>query len=128
MLSHVTIGTDDLQRAKAFYDAVMATLGIGCILHEPEDGLAGYAEGPEATPQVIVLRPIDGRPASVGNGGTVAFVAPDRATVRAFQATALANGSRCEGLRPHYHPDYHGAYARDLDGHKIAGVCHLPAD
>lgn len=129
MLSHVTIGTADLGRAKAFYDRVTATLGIGCIADEPEHGLAGYAVGPETTTQLYLMRPIDGRPAAVGNGQTVAFLAPDRATVRAFHAAALAAGGTCEGppgLRPHYHADYYGAYVRDLDGHKIACVCHLP--
>jgi catechol 2,3-dioxygenase-like lactoylglutathione lyase family enzyme len=129
MLSHVTIGTNDLERAKAFYDAVIATLGIGCIANEPEHGLVGYAQAPNAVPQVYLVRPIDGRAASPGNGQTFAFVAPDRATVRAFHAAALAAGGSCEGppgLRPHYHPDYYGAYLRDLDGHKIACVCHQP--
>jgi len=129
MLSHVTIGTNDLERAKAFYDAVIATLGIDCIAHEPDHGLVGYAEGPETVPQIYLTRPIDSRPASVGNGQTFAFVAPDRATVRAFHAAALAAGGTCEGppgLRPHYHPDFYGAYLRDPDGHKIACVCHLP--
>lgn len=129
MLSHVTIGTADLPQAKAFYDAVTAVLGIGCIADEVEHGLVGYAASPEATPQFYLMRPIDGRPAGVGNGQTFAFLAPDRATVRAFHAAALAAGGTCEGppgLRPHYHPDYYGAYVRDLDGHKIACVCHLP--
>jgi catechol 2,3-dioxygenase-like lactoylglutathione lyase family enzyme len=129
MLGHVTIGTNHLERAKAFYDVVIATLGIGCIAHEPEHGLVGYAVGPETVPQVYLIRPIDGRPANPGNGQTFAFVAPDRSTVRAFHAAALAAGGSCEGppgLRPHYHPDFYGAYLRDLDGHKIACVCHLP--
>jgi catechol 2,3-dioxygenase-like lactoylglutathione lyase family enzyme len=129
MLSHVTIGTADLARAKAFYDRVIATLGIGCIADEPAHGLVGYAEGPATVPQFYLVRPIDGRPAAVGNGQTIAFVAPDRATVWTFHAAALAAGGSCAGppgLRPHYHADYYGAYVRDLDGHKIACVCHLP--
>ena len=128
MLSHVTIGTNDLARAKAFYERVIGTLGIGCIADEPEHGLAGYAKTLESTPQVYLTRPVDGRPATVGNGQTVAFVAKDRATVRAFHAAALAAGGTCEGppgLRPHYHAHYYGAYLRDLNGHKIACACHL---
>lgn len=131
MLSHVTIGTNDLARAGQFYDRVTATLGIGRVADEPANGLIGYAESPESTPQVYLMRPIDGRPATVGNGQTFAFLAKDRATVRAFHAAALAAGGVCEGppgLRPHYHPDYYGAYVRDLDGHKIACVCHLPEE
>jgi catechol 2,3-dioxygenase-like lactoylglutathione lyase family enzyme len=131
LLSHITIGTNDLDRAKAFYDAVIGTLGIGCVVHEPEHGLVGYAVTPVSTPQVYLTRPLDRRPASVGNGQTFAFVADDRATVRAFHAAALAAGGTCEGppgLRPHYHPNYYGAYLRDLDGHKIACACHRSED
>jgi catechol 2,3-dioxygenase-like lactoylglutathione lyase family enzyme len=129
MLSHVTIGVADLARAKAFYDPLMTLLGVRCIAHEPEQGFVGYAVEPEAVPQLYLMRPIDGRPAAVGNGQTFAFVAPDRPTVDRFHATALAQGGRDDGapgLRPHYHADYYGAYLRDLDGHKICCVCHLP--
>ena len=97
MLSHVTIGTNDLARAKAFYDPVIATLGIGCIADEPAHGLVGYATGPEVTPHVYLVRPIDGRRAAPGNGQPVAFVAQDHATVRAFHAAALAAGGTCSG-------------------------------
>lgn len=129
MLSHVTIGTNDLARAKAFYDRITAELHIPCIADEQANGLVGYAAGPETTPQVFLMRPIDGRPATIGNGQTFAFLARDRATVRAFHAAALAAGGTCDGppgLRPHYHPDYYGAYVRDPEGHKLACVCHLP--
>ncbi|TVR82747.1 MAG: VOC family protein [Rhodospirillales bacterium] len=127
MLSHVTIGVADLGRAKAFYDRVIATLGIGCVVDEPDHGLVGYAESPTAAPQFYLIRPIDGQPAGVGNGQTFAFLAQDHATVDRFHAEGLAAGGRDEGapgLRPHYHPNYYGAYLRDLDGHKIACVCH----
>ncbi len=106
---------------------MIATLGLGCIVDEPEHGLAGYAETPVATPQFYLMRPIDGRPASVGNGQTFAFEARDRATVHRFHETALANGATDEGapgLRPAQPSNYYGAYMRDLDGHKICCVCH----
>lgn len=131
MLSHVTIGTNDLGRAKAFYDRIMAVLHIPCIADEQLNGLVGYAKSRETTPQLYLMRPIDGRPAAVGNGQTFAFLAQDRATVRAFHAAALAAGGTCAGppgLRAHYHPDYYGAYVRDPDGHKLACACHLPED
>ncbi|TVQ32463.1 MAG: VOC family protein [Geminicoccaceae bacterium] len=129
MLSHVTIGVGDLGRARAFYDALMQVLGIGRIVDEPEHGLVGYGHGPQAAPQFYLCRPLDGQPPSVGNGQTFAFLANDRTTVDRFHARALAAGGRCEGapgLRPHYHPDYYGTYVRDLDGHKLCCVCHLP--
>lgn len=92
MLSHVTIGTADLARAKAFYDALIGALGIGCIVHEPEHRLVGYAEAPESTPQVYLTIPIDGWPASVGNGQTFAFLAKDRAAVRALLRGGVGRG------------------------------------
>ncbi|MBY0339018.1 MAG: VOC family protein [Acetobacteraceae bacterium] len=128
MLSHVTLGTDDVARAGRFYDAVLAPLGLGRI--ESLEGAIGYARGAEATPQFWIMRPFDGGAARAGNGVTIAFEAADRAAVEAFHAAALAAGGRCEGppgLRPHYHPDYYGAYARDPDGNKIACACHRPA-
>ena len=65
----------------------------------------------------------------MGNGVTVAFEAPDRASVDRFHAAGLAQGGTDEGapgLRPHYHPDYYGAYLRDPDGNKLCCVCHRP--
>jgi catechol 2,3-dioxygenase-like lactoylglutathione lyase family enzyme len=129
MFSHVTLGTDDLPRAIAFYDAVLGTLGLRRQETDLEHGLAGWFVAPEASPNFWLLRPIDGRPASVGNGVTIAFEAPDRATVDHFHATGLAQGATdagAPGLRPHYHPDYYGAYLRDPDGNKICCVCHRP--
>jgi catechol 2,3-dioxygenase-like lactoylglutathione lyase family enzyme len=129
MFSHVTLGTNDLPRAIAFYDRILALLGIARQESDLEKGHAGYAAAPETTPQIWLMRPIDGRLARVGNGVTVAFEAPDRATVDAVHAAILAAGGRDEGgpgLRPHYHADYYGAYARDLDGNKLCCVCHRP--
>jgi catechol 2,3-dioxygenase-like lactoylglutathione lyase family enzyme len=129
MLSHVTIGTTDLPRAMAFYDRVLGLLGIRRMETDMQHGLVGYFTAPETTPNFWVMRPLDGRPASVGNGVTVAFQAGDRATVDAVHAAMLAAGGTDEGapgLRPHYHADYYGAYARDPDGNKICCVCHLP--
>jgi len=78
-----------------------------------------------------VVRPLDGAAAGAGNGVTVAFAAPTRAAVDAFHAAALAAGASDEGapgLRPHYHPNYYGAYVRDPDGNKLCAVCHSPPD
>jgi catechol 2,3-dioxygenase-like lactoylglutathione lyase family enzyme len=129
MFSHVTVGTADLARAVAFYDAVLPLLGLRRHEFDEEAGLAGWAIDPAGTPQFFVIRPIDGRPANSGNGVTVAFEASDRALVRKFHEAALAAGATDEGapgLRPHYHPDYFGAYCRDLDGNKLCCVCHAP--
>lgn len=125
MFSHVTLGTNDFDRATAFYDAVFATLGIGRFYCK--EGHAGYGE--ERGDQTWIMHPFDGGPATVGNGTHVAFLAPDRAAVRAFHEAALAHGGSDEGgpgLRPHYHRNYYAAYVRDPDGNKLQAVCHKP--
>jgi hypothetical protein len=84
--------------------------------------------GPEVTPQVYLVRPIDGRPAAPATARPSPS-SPGPGHRARLSCAALAAGGTCEGppgLRPHYHPDYYGAYVRDLDGHKIACVCHLP--
>ncbi len=130
MYSHVTLGTNDIRRAVPFYDAILKDLGIARQESDLDKGYAGYALAPETTPQFWVMLPLNGEPATVGNGVTIAFEAPDRPAVDRFHATALAHGGTNEGppgLRPHYHPDYYGAYVRDPDGNKLCCVCHRPA-
>ncbi|MEO3475243.1 VOC family protein [Roseomonas sp. CAU 1739] len=129
MFSHVTLGTNDIARAIAFYDALLADLGLQRIEYSEEHGFAGWAAASETTPQFFLTRPFDRRAATVGNGVTIAFEAKDRASVDRFHATALAQGGTDEGapgLRPHYHADYYGAYLRDPDGNKLCCVCHRP--
>ncbi len=130
MLSHVTLGTRDLARAIGFYGPLLSLLGLHQVAAEPDAGVVGYGKAAEETPHIYVMRPFDGAPATPGNGVTTAFEAPDRATVDEFHRLALELGGRCEGppgLRPHYHPDYYGAYLRDPDGNKLCCVCHRPA-
>lgn len=131
MLSHVTVGTNDLARAIGFYDRVLAPLGLCRMDTDLAQGWAGYALPGEAARPFWVLLPFDGQPATVGNGVTVAFEAEDRATVNAVHAAAMAAGGQDEGgpgLRPHYHAGFYSAYMRDLDGNKLCCVCHHPPD
>lgn len=123
MFSHITLGTNDWPRAKAFYQAIMAALHIPQFM-ETEEG-AAYGELTGA--KLFVGPAYDGKPTSVGNGTHVAFVAKTRVEVDTFYAAAMENGGIDEGapgLRPHYHPNYYGAYVRDLDGNKLQAVCH----
>jgi catechol 2,3-dioxygenase-like lactoylglutathione lyase family enzyme len=127
MYSHVTLGTNDFARAQAFYDAVLPLIGLKRFFENAGFGALGYSSNPPRPPQFWVLRPIDGQPASAGNGVTVAFEVQDRAQVDAFHAAALAAGAKDEGkpgLRPHYHRNYYGAYVRDPEGNKLCVVCH----
>lgn len=100
MLSHVSLGTNDAARAAAFYDPVLATLGIR-KLHE-RDGSIDYGT---SIMFFSLEKPADGQPASVGNGVHVAFQAETRAIVYDFYKTALANSGSdagAPGLRPEY--------------------------
>lgn len=118
MLSGVCVGTNDLEAAGRFYDAVLATIGMRCVFVEPRE--RGYA-GPDGRVTFFVLTPFHDRMATFGNGTQVMFHAPDAAAVKAFHATALAFGGTDEGAPGprDYHPDYFGAYIRDPDGNKL---------
>jgi catechol 2,3-dioxygenase-like lactoylglutathione lyase family enzyme len=125
VLSHITVGVSDIDRSTAFYDVVLGELGIA--RGKTGDGFAGWGSGHEGG--FFITLPLDRKPASVGNGVSVSFLAPSREAVDRFHAKATALGAIDEGkpgLRPHYHANYYAAYLRDLDGNKIAAVCHQP--
>lgn len=117
VISHVSIGSNDFARAVAFYERVMPTLGCTRILEHP--GAVAWGKG---LPEFWVQTPIDGRPATVGNGTHIGFIATDKAMVHAFHQAALAAGAIDEGApgpRPEYGEPYYGCFVRDPDGHKI---------
>lgn len=123
ILSHVSLGTRDMPRAKAFYDAVLATLGIQCLM--AWEGGAGYGR---KFPEFWIQLPHDRGAASVGNGVHVCFNAVSREEVNAFHAAALAAGGTDDGapgLRTEYTPNYYAAFVRDLDGNKIEAVAFV---
>ena len=120
MIHHVSLGIADVARARAFYDPLMALLGFR--LMRLSDKALHYG----ASDIVFSLEtPIDGDPASPGNGVHIAFQAPDRETVRRFHETALRHGGADEGgpgIRANYNDNYYGAFVRDPDGNKIEAV------
>jgi catechol 2,3-dioxygenase-like lactoylglutathione lyase family enzyme len=121
MLDHVTIGVRDVGQSIKFYDQALAPLGIARLYAEGAR-FAGYGIRPKAF-FWIGTRDIS------QTGAHVAFAAADRATVERFYQAALAAGGRdngAPGFRPHYHPNYYGAFVLDPDGHNIEAVCHLP--
>ena len=126
MIHHVSLGTNDVTRARAFYDPLMALIGLRVL--KASASAVHYG----ASDIVFSLEsPVDGRPASAGNGVHIAFQAPDRETVRRFHQTALANGGSDDGppgIRARYHPHYYGAFVLDPDGHNIEAVCHDPEE
>jgi catechol 2,3-dioxygenase-like lactoylglutathione lyase family enzyme len=127
MFSHTHIGTNDFPRAFAFYAALMPSLGCELRFSDATRAWAGWKPDAADRPLFLLGAPLDGQPASAGNGQMIAFLAASRAAVKNCYAIAIANGATDEGapgLRPHYHPDYFGAYFRDLDGNKICICCH----
>lgn len=117
MLSHVSVGSNDLPKAKAFYEALFGLIGLSKMYDHPSGG-AIYAK--DGKPQFAVLGPFDGKPATVGNGSMVAFYLPDAAAVDAFYNQALALGGISEG-EPGARGEggFYAAYFRDLDGNKL---------
>lgn len=126
MLLYITLGSTDLTRSKAFYDAVLATLSL--TRRVTEDDELGYGAEADSRCRLWVLTPVNGEPASFGNGSMTALQAPSRAAVDAFHAAALAHGGTDEGapgLRP-YHASFYACYVRDPDGNKLSAVCETP--
>ncbi len=120
MISHTCIGTNDLPRAAAFYDALFALIE-GKRFFEMERGI-GWGVKP-GQPMFSVLKPFDGQPATVGNGNMVALTVASQDLVDALHAKALEQGGTDEGAPGLRGGGYYGCYFRDLDGNKIAAFC-----
>ena len=117
MIGYVTFGTNGLERAARFYDAIAAELGVGRVMEEPGHYIAwGPAGGGTG---FSVTRPFDGNPATPGNGTMVALEAKDEAQVGRVHAVALANGGSDEGAPGERFPGFYAAYFRDPDGNKL---------
>ncbi len=132
-LDHVSVGSNDVPAARAFYLAALAPLGLELLDEKP--GVYADFGAPEdkahAVIEFSIETPVDGKAATVGNGVHICFRAATRQVVRDFHAAALAAGGRCDGppgLREKYHGNYYGAFVRDLDGHKVEAVCHVEAE
>lgn len=118
ILTHATVGANDLEKARAFYDGVLGALGYT----RSQDMPHASAWGKDGSWEFFALTPRDGAPATFGNGVTIGFVAPSAAAVAEFHAKALAMGGVCEGPpgpRP-WAEGKHFAYVRDPYGNKIS--------
>jgi len=121
MFSHIMIGTNDLDRAKTFYDAVLGTLGVS----------PGFVDRHRVfyrtkTGTFAVSLPIDGEPATCANGGTIGFACETQAQADAWHAAGVANGGTSiedpPGLREGGFGNLYLAYLRDPDGNKICAL------
>lgn len=118
MLSGICFGTNDLERAIAFYDAVLPTIGFTRTVRG--DVEAGYGKEGDV-PVFWIVKPFNEEPATYGNGTQVMFRVEDQALVDTFYHEALKHGGVDEGPPGprSYSEGYYGAYCRDIDGNKI---------
>lgn len=117
-LAYATVGSNRLEEAKAFYDALLGSVGIGTFFDHPS---GGRVYGKDGTLVFGVLGPYDQAPATVGNGSMSAFSFDSRDEVDAFHAKALTLGATDEGAPGERSPGFYFSYFRDLDGNKICG-------
>ena len=123
MFSHIMVGSNDIARSKTFYDAVLGAIGAkpaitddkGRLIYMHNNGL------------FLVTTPIDGKPATGANGGTIGFGCANEAEVNAWHAAGVANGGTSiedpPGVREGGFGKLYLAYLRDPDGNKICAMC-----
>jgi predicted lactoylglutathione lyase len=124
MIGYVTLGTNDLDRSVAFYDALFGSIGIGRFMEEPGHFVA-WAPSPDA-PSVATTVPFDGQQATVGNGVMVALALDSRDKVDLVYNKAIELGGTCEGEpgpRGDSEMNFYAGYFRDLDGNKLNAFC-----
>jgi catechol 2,3-dioxygenase-like lactoylglutathione lyase family enzyme len=122
VLDHLSIQCSDIAAATAFYDAVLPTIGGGPVMRFGD--FTGY--GIDQKPDFWIGPLATGEP---NREVHIAFLAPDRAAVRAWFEAAVAQGAEVlhePRLWPEYHPSYYGAFVRDPDGNNVEAVCHTP--
>ena len=125
MIDHTGVAVSDYTKSKAFYIAAFAPLGYTLLAEIPASvtghaDVAGFGEAPK--PDFWISSGTANKPPI-----HIAFRVSSRATVDAFYKAALAAGGQdngAPGIRPHYHPNYYGAFVLDPDGHNIEAVCH----
>ena len=126
VISHITLGSADLERERRFYDAVMASIELTHLPDESDDISVAYGPADAELPVVYVGSPFDGRAATWGNGTHVAFHADSHQMVHAFHEAAIQNGGSSDGepgFRPDYSHPYYACYVRDAVGNKLQAVC-----
>lgn len=126
MFSHVMVGADDVAKSKTFYDATLAALGIPEGFTDPK----GRVFWRTKTGVFAITKPIDGKPASCANGGTIGFAAESTAAVDAWHKAGLAAGGAVvedpPGIREGAAGKLYLAYLRDPSGNKICAMHRIP--
>jgi catechol 2,3-dioxygenase-like lactoylglutathione lyase family enzyme len=127
MIDHTGLTVSNVQKSKHFYSQALAPIGYQLLAEFPASvtgsvDVAGFGEPPK--PDFWIAEGAPNNPPI-----HIAFRTSSRAQVDAFYQAAMAAGGKdngLPGLRPHYHPDYYGAFVLDFDGHNIEAVCHAP--
>ncbi|MDX1555427.1 MAG: VOC family protein [Xanthomonadales bacterium] len=117
MIGYITLGTNDLSRAAAFYDALLATMGAKRFMEE--DTFIAWAVDP-SKPALSVTKPYNGEPATSGNGTMIALAVNSRELVHTVYDKAIELGARDEGPAGPRGEHFYAGYFRDLDGNKLA--------
>jgi catechol 2,3-dioxygenase-like lactoylglutathione lyase family enzyme len=120
MIGYVTFGTNDLPRAAAFYDALLAEVGARRLMEFPSGIVWGVSM---AEPSLGLMKPYDGQAATRGNGTMVALVVQTPAQVDAVYAKAMALGAQDEGPAGPRGDSFYAGYFRDPDGNKLNVFC-----
>jgi catechol 2,3-dioxygenase-like lactoylglutathione lyase family enzyme len=120
MIGYVTVGTNDMQRAAKFYDALLAELGGQRAMEG--DRFISWSAG-QQSPGIGIIKPYDGKVATVGNGTMVAINAGSPEQVQRLHAKALELGGTDEGAPGPRFGNFYAAYFRDLDGNKLNAFC-----
>ncbi|QZH75396.1 MAG: VOC family protein [Erythrobacter sp.] len=126
MLNHVFLGTNDVDKSRAFYNATMGAIGVAPVGEYPH--LTIYANQDGA---VAVGKPANGEAANPSNGATLGLKAANYAEVDAWHAAGVANGGTCDGppgIRPNSPGQMYGAYLRDPDGNKVCAFAPNAGD
>jgi catechol 2,3-dioxygenase-like lactoylglutathione lyase family enzyme len=120
MIGYVTLGTNNYAKAAKFYDDLFKVVGAGRIMES--DTFIAWAPN-QMSPAVSIIKPFDGKPATVGNGVMVALVMDSTDKVDALYAKALKLGGKDEGAPGQRSDNFYAAYFRDLDGNKLNAFC-----
>ena len=122
MIGYATLGSNDIDKAIGFYDALLATVGAKQLMQMPDERKLTLYGTSMGAPMLGIGKPYDGSEATVGNGTMISLAADDRGQVDAVHAKAMELGGTDEGAPGVRGPDemgFYGAYFRDLDGNKF---------
>lgn len=122
MIGYTTLGTNDIARASAFYDALFAEMGVKRLWDSPK--MIGWGRSMQE-PIFIVCNPFNDEPATVGNGTMIAIAAKDKEQVHTLHAKALSLGATDEGAAGPRGSSFYCGYVRDLDGNKLNFFCMI---